>query len=49
VAVVAVMVFGVVAYWVRKRDALHAAWRAALDQALPPKRDEHEEGTAGAA
>jgi hypothetical protein len=49
VAVVAVMVFGVVAYWVRKRDHLHAAWRAALDQALPPKRDEHEEGTAGAA
>jgi hypothetical protein len=42
---------------VRKRDDLHAAWKAALDQALPAKpagrdeRDEHEneEGTSGAA
>ena len=57
VAVAAVGVFGVVAWWVRKRDDLHAAWKAALDQALPAKpagrdeRDEHEneEGTSGAA
>jgi hypothetical protein len=51
---IAVGVFGVVAWWLRKRDDLHAAWKAALDQALPPKpaeRDEpeNEEGTFGAA
>jgi hypothetical protein len=38
-----VMVFGVVAWWVRKRDDLHAAWKAALDQALPARPAERDE------
>jgi hypothetical protein len=46
-AVAAVVVFGLVAWWVRKRDHLHAAWKAALDQAFPDKTP-RQEGTAGA-
>jgi hypothetical protein len=37
------MAFGVVAWWVRKRDDLHAAWKAALDQALPARPAERDE------
>lgn len=42
------VVFGLVASWIRKRDDLHAAWQAALDQAFPDKSKRAEEGTAGA-
>jgi hypothetical protein len=31
--------FGLVAAWVRKRDDLHAAWKAAVDQAFPDKSE----------
>ncbi len=43
VGVAAVAGFALVAYWVRKRDDLHAAWKAALDQAFPEKPQREEE------
>ncbi|HEY8527937.1 MAG TPA: hypothetical protein VIL48_23435 [Acidimicrobiales bacterium] len=46
-AVGVVIGFAVVAWWVRRRDDLHAAWKAALDQAFPDKRPRSEEVAGG--
>jgi hypothetical protein len=51
VAFVMLVVFGLVTGWVRRRDDLHAAWKASLDQAFPErkKQEPHDEGAVGAA